>query len=172
MEWRQMVINIYEKTSQVLTKALEGLDQNDLDQQPKPDCNSIGWLAWHMTRTQDRATAQLVIEEQLWIKDGWHNKFNRPPDPQDFGLGHGLEDLAAFKSPNVETLLGYDDAVRQRSKRYIGSLSETDLDRKLDHPKFPTVGVRLTAVISDNLQHAGQAAYIRGLLKGKRWLDI
>lgn len=172
MEWRQMVINIYEKTSQVLTKALEGLDQNDLDQQPKPDCNSIGWLAWHMTRVQDRATAHLAMEEQLWVKEGWHNKFNRPPDPQDFGLGHGLKDLAAFRSPNVQTILGYHSAVLQRSKRYIGNLSETDLDRSLDHPRFPTVGARLMAVISDNLQHAGQVAYLHGLLKGKGWLDV
>lgn len=172
MEWRQLVINIYEQISRVLTTALDGLNQDDLNQRLKPDSNSVGWLAWHMTRVQDRAIASLAMEEQLWIKDGWHHKFNRPPDPLDFGLGHGLEDLAAFKSPNAETLLGYHAAVLQQSKRYIGSLSETDLDRKLDHPKFKTVGVRLTAVISDNLQHAGQVAYIHGLLKGKGWQDI
>ena len=170
MEWRQLVINIYEQISQVLTMALEGLNQDDLNQQPKPDSNSVGWLAWHMTRVQDRAIASLAMEEQLWVKDGWHYKFNRPPDPQDFGLGHDVEDLVAFKSPDVLTLLGYHDAVLQRSKRYIGSLSETDLDRKLDHPKFPTVGVRLVAAISDNLQHAGQVAYVHGLLKDKGWL--
>jgi hypothetical protein len=27
-----------------------------------------------------------------------------------------------------------------------------------------TLGVRLVSVLSDNLQHAGQAAYLRGLL--------
>ena len=84
----------------------------------------------------------------------------------------GLEGRGANKQPDVEPLPGDHAAVLQTSKRYIGSLTETELDRKLDHPKFPTVGVRLTAVISDNLQHAGQVAYIRGLLKGKGWQDI
>jgi hypothetical protein len=32
------------------------------------------------------------------------------------------------------------------------------------------VGVRLVSVLSDNLQHAGQAAYLRGLIQGKGWL--
>jgi len=79
--------------------------------------------------------------------------------------------LAAFKSPDVQTLLAYHHAVLERTKRYISNLSETDLDRELNHPRFPTVGVRLAAVISDNFQHAGQVAYLHGLLKGKGWLD-
>ncbi len=170
MEWRQMVINIYEKISQILTKALEGLDQNDLDQQPKPDCNSMGWLAWHMTRVQDRAIAHLAMEEQLWVKDGWHARFNRASDPRDIGWGHSPEDVAAFRSPNTETLLEYYRATLDHSKRYINSLSAADLDRELNEPRYqplPTVGVRLISVLSDNLQHAGQVAYVRGLLKAK-----
>jgi hypothetical protein len=31
-----------------------------------------------------------------------------------------------------------------------------------------TLGVRLISVISDDLQHAGQAAYLRGLLLQRR----
>jgi hypothetical protein len=172
MKWQQFIIDIYERISQVLERALEGLTQDDLNQQPKPDSNSMGWLAWHLTRVQDRAIVDLAGEEQLWIKDEWHSRFNRPPDPQDFGLSHTLEDLAAFKSPDVQTILGYHYAVMERSKHYINSLSENDLDRELDHPRFPTVGIRLLAVISDNLQHAGQVAYVHGLLKGKGWLDV
>ncbi len=172
MGWQQFIIDIYERISQVLQRALEGLTQDDLNQQPKPDSNSMGWLAWHLTRVQDRAIADLAGEKQLWVKDEWHSRFNRPPDPQDFGLGHTLEDLAAFKSPDVQTMLGYHYAVMERSKHYINNLSETDLDRKLDHPKFPTVRVRLVGITSDNLQHAGQVAYVHGLLKGKGWLDV
>lgn len=172
MEWRQLIIDIYERIWQVLERALEGLSQDELNQQPKPDSNSMGWLVWHLTRVQDRAIADLSGEEQLWVKDEWHSRFIRSPDPQDFGLGHSADDLAAFKSPDVQTLLGYHHAVLERSKRYISSLVESDLDRELDHPKFPTVGVRLLDVISDNLQHAGQVAYVHGLLKGKGWLDV
>ena len=37
------------------------------------------------------------------------------------------------------------------------------MDEDWDPPV--TMGVRLVSVISDNLQHAGQAAYIRGVLE-------
>jgi hypothetical protein len=172
MEWQQLIIDIYEQISQALERALDGLTRGDLDQQPRPDSNSMGWLAWHLTRAQDRAIAALMGVEQLWVRDEWHARFNRPPDPQDFGLGHNLEDLAVFQSPDVQTLLGYHHVVLERSKHYVRNLSETDLDRELDHPRYPTVKARLVGVISDNLQHAGQVAYVRGLLKGKGWLDV
>ena len=172
MEWQQLIIDIYVRISQVLDRALEGLTQDDLNQQPNPDSNSMGWLAWHLTRVQDRAIADLAGEEQLWIKDEWHSRFIRPADPQDVGVGHNSEDLAAFISPDAQTLLAYHHAVLERSKHYINNLSQTDLDRELDHPRYPRVGLRLLAIISDNLQHAGQVAYVRGLLKGKGWLDV
>ena len=172
MEWRQLTIDIYERISQVLERALEGLTQDDLNQQPNPDSNSMGWLTWHLTRGQDRAIVGLMNEEQLWVKDGWHSRFNRSPALLDTGFGHNLADLAAFKSPDGQTLLAYHLTVLERTKRYIGKLSETDLERELGHPRFPTVGARLVAVISDNFQHAGQTAYARGQLKGKGWLDV
>ncbi|MFC1982411.1 class I SAM-dependent methyltransferase [Chloroflexota bacterium] len=58
-------------------------------------------------------------------------------------------------------------------KRYINNkLSETDLDRKFENPTYPhipTVRPRLIGVINDNMQHVGQATYVRGMLKGQGW---
>ncbi|MFC2032652.1 DinB family protein [Chloroflexota bacterium] len=172
MEWKQLVIDIYVRISQVLEQALEGLTLDDLNQRPHPDCNSIGWLTWHLTRAQDRAISDLMGEEQFWIKDHWHDKFNRTNDPTDSGFGHNSEDVAAFKSPDSRTLLNYHHAVLERTKRYISNLSETDLKRELNNPISPTVSARLVGVISDNLQHAGQVAYLHGLLRGKGWLGF
>ena len=115
MEWRQLVIDSYERISQVLERALEGLTVDDLNQQPNPDSNSMGWLTWHLTRCQDRAIAGLTGKEQLWLEDEWYARFNRPRDPQDWGFGHSSEDLAAFRSPDVQTLLAYHHAVLERS---------------------------------------------------------
>jgi hypothetical protein len=41
-----------------------------------------------------------------------------------------------------------------------------DLDRIVDRAWDPpvTLGVRLVSVIADNLQHVGQAAFVRGML--------
>jgi hypothetical protein len=130
----------------------------------------MGWLAWHLTRTQDRAIASLAGEKQIWIENEWFTRFNRAPDQSDTGLGHKSEDVAMFKSPDTAALLEYHREVFERSKGYLRGLSSAELERKLDHPKFPTVGALLIGVLSDNFQHLGQIAYLRGLLKGKGWM--
>jgi len=172
MDWKELLTDGYGRVLEAMEHTLQGLTKDELNWQPRPDCNSIGWLIWHLTRVQDDHLASLMGEEQLWIKDGWYAKFNRPPDPKDIGFGHSPEQVAAFKSPVIETLLSYHRAVLERSKRYFLSLSNSDLDHELDEPWYqplPTVGVRLISVLADSLQHAGQAAYVRGLLQGKGW---
>ena len=174
MEWQQLITDIFERISRDLEQVLDGLTVDDLNQQPRPDCNSIGWLAWHLTRSHDRNISELVEEEQLWIKDKWHVKFNRAPDPAETGFGHSSEDAATFRSPDGKTLLEYHHAVLELAKRYIsGTLSETELKRESASPTFGNIAPvrrRLVGIINDGLQHAGQAAYVRGLLKGKGWL--
>ncbi len=170
MEWQELIMDGYGRVLQVLEKALDGLTQDDLNKQPHPDCNSMGWLTWHLTRVQDHHIAGLLGEEQLWVSNGWHARFNRALEPDDTGHGHSSEDVAAFESPDSETLLGYYRAVLEQTKGCIATLSTTALDRELKEPWYPlpiTVGVRLISIMSDNLQHTGQVAYLRGLLKGK-----
>jgi hypothetical protein len=172
MEWHDMMVDGYGRIIEILERVFDGLTEEDLNWQPKPDCNSISWLAWHLTRVQDDHIASLMGEEQMWIKDGWHTKFNRPADPKDIGFGHTPEDVAAFKTPGTETQLAYHRAVMERSQGFFTTLSKTDLDKELNEPWFqplPTVGVRIISVLGDSLEHAGQAAYVRGLRQGKGW---
>ena len=172
MEWKELLIDGYGRIPEFLENVLKGLTEDDLNWQPRHDCNSIGWLAWHLTRQQDAQVASLMDEEQLWVKDKWYVKFNRQPEPGDMGFGHTPEQVSAFKSPEVTILLGYNRAVVERSKQYISNLSEVDLNRELNEPWFqplPTVGVRLVSILDDSVIHAGQAAYVRGLRQGKGW---
>ncbi len=171
MKWQELLSGIFARVSRELEKSLEGLTAEDLSMQPSRDSNSIGWIAWHLTRAQDRVISDFSGEEQLWLKDRWHEKFNRSPDAADTGYGHSPEDVAGFKSPGVKTLVDYHHAVLERTKGYLDNLSEVELAREVDHPRYPTVGAHLTAVINDNLQHVGQVAYLHGLLKGRGWLD-
>jgi len=57
--------------------------------------------------------------------------------------------------------------VHEKTIRYVRGLSDADLDRVVDKAWDPpvTLAVRLVSVISDDLQHAGQAAYLRGLIE-------
>ncbi len=172
MEWNEFLADGYGQVLEILERVLKGLTEDDLNWQPRSDCNSIGWLAWHLTRLQDDHIASLMGEEQLWNKDGWHARFDRQPASKDIGFSHSPKQVAAFKSPDIDTILGYHKAVLDRSRRYFLTLSSPDLERKLDEPWFqplPTVGVRLMSILADSLQHAGQMAYVRGLRQGKGW---
>ena len=49
---------------------------------------------------------------------------------------------------------------------YVRTLTRPDLDRVVDRSWDPpvTLAVRLVSVLSDDLQHVGQAAFARGIL--------
>jgi hypothetical protein len=175
MEWKDMFMDSYDEAYNSVERALDGLSPEDLDQQSGPDSNSIGWTTWHQARELDALISSITGEEQLWISDRWHEKFNREADPTDSGTGHSSEQVKAFQSPDVQTLLDYYKAVLEKSKLSIASLSSDDLSRKVDDPwaqYFPTVGSRLLIALSEALQHAGQVGYIRGLQKGKGWQEF
>ena len=172
MEWHDLLADGFGRLPEFLDGVLTGVTQDDLDWQPRHDCNSIGWLVWHLTRQQDAQIASLAGEDQLWIKDGWHAKFNRIDDPRDVGFGNTPKQIAAFRCPDIQTLLGYNRSVVDRTQRYLLTLSRTDLDRELDEPMFqplPKVGVRLISILDESVLHAGQVAYVRGLRQGKGW---
>lgn len=162
----------FNRVPEFLENVLRGLTLEDLNWMPRKDSNSIGWLIWHLTRQQDAQIASLMREEQLWIKDKWYAKFNRDANLRDIGFGHSPEQVAAFQSPDIPTLLDYLKATVKRTIQFLKGLSEEDLDRELDEPQYtpiPTVGVRLISILDDSVLHAGQAAYIRGMIQGKGW---
>ncbi len=168
----EMLADAYERVPETIARVVDGLTAEDLKWQPREDANSIAWLIWHLTRQQDYQVASLMGAEQLWLKDGWHRRFNRPAEAKDIGFGQNPEQLAAFECPDAATLLGYQRAVTDRSKEYFKTLTDADWDRELDEHYFtptPTVGVRLVSILVDSLQHAGQAAYVRGVRQGKGW---
>ena len=71
-----------------------------------------------------------------------------------------------MRPPDGEVLLDYLGAVAARTETMLAGLTAADLDRVVDRRWDPpvTLGVRLVSVADDCLQHAGQAAYVRGLL--------
>jgi hypothetical protein len=172
MEAKELLSEGYGSALALMAEVLKGLSREDLDWQPKSDCNSIGWLAWHAAREQDATMAYMTREDQLWIKEGWHDKFGRPADPRDYGTGHTLEQMASFRSPDVETILNYYKAVVERTQKYILSLTAADLDQatkmKFMQPP-PSVGSWLRMIMDDCIQHSGQTGYVRGLRQGIGW---
>lgn len=146
-------------------RAVEGLAPQMLVFRPDPNANSIAWLVWHLTRIQDDHVADAARTEQVWTSQGWQERFELPFPASDTGYGHGPEQVAAVQVDSAQLLLGYHDAVQERTLDYVTELRPGDLDRIVDESWDPPVslGVRLVSVVADGLQHAGQAAYVRGL---------
>jgi uncharacterized protein DUF664 len=59
--------------------------------------------------------------------------------------------------------------VAERTDAFLDTLTDADLDRVVDERWDPpvTLGVRLVSVVDDDLEHVGQAAYVRGLLTAR-----
>jgi hypothetical protein len=172
MNYEQFILNIYIRLFQELELVLKGLTTDELNFQPGPRSNSIGWLLWHTIRSQDRMNADFFGEEQLWIKEKWYTKFNRKPDPKESGVGHTPEEAAAFRAPDAQTYIDYSHAVFERTKEYFASrLTPQDLHREIVSPSLGTTSTvegRLLGTIY-NFQHIGQAGYVKGMLKGIGW---
>jgi hypothetical protein len=161
-----LLTDAFERIRDAVHPAVNGLSPDQLAFRPDDQSNSIAWLVWHLTRIQDDHVAELDGSDQVWESGGWAEKFALPLDTTDTGYGHGPDDVAAVKA-EAELLLGYFEDVHDKTLQYVGTLAEDDLDRVVDRSWDPpvTVSIRLVSVIADDLQHVGQAAYVRGIVQ-------
>jgi hypothetical protein len=164
-ESSEILVDAFGRVKGAVHAAVRGLDAEQLATKPYPKGNTVAWLLWHLTRIQDDHIADAAGFEQLWTADGWFERFGLPFEPRATGYGHRPAEVAAVRA-GAELLLGYHDAVSARTTRWVGGLGAGELDRIVDESWDPPVslGVRLVSVIADDLQHAGQAAYVRGML--------
>ena len=163
----ELLQDSFDRIHQVVHRAIDGLSADDLAWRPDPEANSIAWLVWHLTRIQDDHVAGVAAREQVWTAGGWASRFGLPFDDREIGYGQDSEAVAAVTVESGELLTAYHDAVYQQTIEYVRTIKDDDLDRVVDRNWDPpvTLGVRLVSVISDDLQHAGQAGYVRGMIQ-------
>ena len=165
----ELLADAFGRIHETVHEAVDGLTPGQLVFRPESGANSIAWLTWHLARIQDDHVADVAGTEQVWTSGSptWADRFGLPFAASATGYGHGTEAVAAVQVDSGELLTSYFDAVHSRTLRYVRGLTEADLDRVVDKAWDPpvTLGVRLVSVISDDLQHAGQAAYLRGLIE-------
>jgi hypothetical protein len=166
MESSQLLIDAFGRVHDGVHGVVSGLDVEQLAFRPDPAANSIAWLVWHLTRIQDDHLAAVAGVEQRWTADGWVDQFGLPFDRAATGYGHTSSEVAAVRASG-RLLTGYHDAVHEQTVAYLPSVDGDDFDRIVDRRWDPpvTLGVRIISVIDDNVAHAGQAEYVRGLLE-------
>ncbi|WP_217140009.1 DUF664 domain-containing protein [Streptomyces sp. AC627_RSS907] len=167
MHAKDILIEGYGRIQEEVHAVVEGLDPDDLNARPADDANSISWLLWHLTRVQDDHIADAFGLDQVWLAQDWEKRFGLGLARHDTGYGHGSAEVAKVRVDSAGLLSGYHDAVHEQTLGALRSLAAKDLERVVDDNWDPpvTLGVRLVSVLSDDLQHVGQAAYVRGLLQ-------
>ena len=94
--------------------------------------------------------------------------FGLAADSMDTGYGHNRVQVAAIAEAvsSAVLLTDYHEATYQQTVKLVSGITDPDLDRVVDTSWRPpvTLGVRLVSVINDDMQHAGQAAFVRGIL--------
>ncbi|GAA1673864.1 mycothiol transferase [Fodinicola feengrottensis] len=161
-----LLVDAFERVRDAVHRAVDGLNPQELQYRVDPDANSIGWLVWHLSRVQDDHLAELIGGEQVWTAKGWMERFGLPFAPEATGYGHGGDDVGAVRVKSGDVLTGYYDAVHEQTIRYVKTLTDADLPRVVDTAWEPpvTLAVRLISVVNDNTEHAGQAAFVRGVV--------
>lgn len=162
-----LLTDAFTRVQEAVHSAVEGVSRADLHARLDDGANTIAWLVWHLTRIQDDHVSDAAGIEQVWFTHDWASRFDLPFAKEATGYGHSSADVAAARVGSAELLSGYYDDVHEQTLRFLRGLDGRALGRVVDDSWSPpvTLGVRLISVISDDLQHAGQAAFVRGVLE-------
>lgn len=166
MDVSELMTDALGRVREQVPAVVGGLSVEDLAWRPDPEANSIAWLVWHLSRIEDDHVAHVAGREQVWLEDGWVDRFGLPFDRRAHGYGMSAADVAQVRV-GADLLSGYYDAVAGRTATYLATLKPENLDRVVDDAWDPpvTLGVRLVSVVNEVNAHLGQAQYVRGLLE-------
>jgi len=147
--------------------ALEGLTQEEVIWRPASGCNSIGLILFHMARTED-SIMQGVLQKKtsIWESEKWFEKLGLSKEEE--GSHYTVDQVNAFKVPELAKILEYYDAVRAKTKEKLRGMAVEAFAEKITFPNFgdmPTAAL-FSFVISHASQHTGEISYLRGMQRG------
>ena len=162
----ELLADAFGRIREDVTSAVDGLDEQTLARRPDGDDgpgNSIAWTVWHLTRVQDDHLAEAFGTDQVWPQ-GWSARFGLPFTDDATGYAHSSTEVDAVRAEAV-LLIQYHDAVTEQTLRLLDGVTDSELERILPATwgEGVSLGARLVSVVGDDMQHIGQAAYLRGL---------
>ena len=152
-----------------LRRALEDLTVDELRSQPAgAGSNPIGWLVWHLSRGRASLASGITGTDSVWETGGWAARFGMEGEVARFVP----EDVHTFDPKSPKTLLGFFSEATEKAYDAVRALSDKDLEREVPtrpgRPPAP-ISSRLALSLFDNIQHIGQIAYLRGLIREQGW---
>ena len=131
-----------------LHHSASGLTAEELVARPLNGVNPIGFILWHMARSQDWAVNTAVRgTPELVKREPWRTTAIAYP-----GIGTGFdvaEAAEAARRVELDQLVAYADAVHAETVAWLDTITEKDLDSIPDvkahdapHPEYQTPGFR------------------------------
>lgn len=141
---------------------------------PAPNVNHIGFLFWHIVRTEDEAIQRRLKQSTaIWEAEKWYEPLGL--DPLARGTGFTDEQVGQFDVP-LESLLAYAQRVWSSTEEFLRSLTDADLEREFSmqvpghEPVIYTTGHFIRPVLlSHQWSHLGEIRYVKGL-RGWRFM--
>jgi hypothetical protein len=166
MQLAEAMVKSLEQSQGYLTKALDGLTQEEAAWSPAKTSNSIAFILWHVTRVEDFFVIRVIQRGvELYEAEGWREKLGTPA--KDTGFDYTLEQLRAWPVPKLEIIRGYSESVRKKTLALLNSISPERLSELARPDRSPdSVGDILCRIATEIALHVGQIAYIRGIQRG------
>jgi len=164
MDAKELLLRSLEESHGYLTKALNGLTQGEVTWSPSPECNSIAFILWHMTRVEDFFVNRVIQrEKELYEAKKWQEKLGTPTKAYQYTV----EELQAWPAPKLEILREYANSVRENTLAFLNSIPLERLSEVPRPDRSPdSIGVTLEHLMTEIALHVGQIAYLRGVQRG------
>ena len=168
IDLNRFILTMTETAYLQVKAACDGLTDEQFFSQPTTDSNHIAWLVWHMSRARDVITSNIVGEDQVWVSNGWADKFCM--DIGDVGIGDSPEKVTAFKVDR-SLVMGYLDDAHEATARRLSTISAERFDQLVIYALGDERPVwrALVGMAGDSAQHTGQISYLRGTFTGIGW---
>ena len=164
----QFIVERLDAAYRWIDRLSEGVTDEQFFHQPTDDSNSIAWLVWHLSRWRDRVSASVAGETQVWISEGWAQRFDMSEERT--GLGDTQEQVAAFRVPR-DQVLGYAAAAHRAIVERVLKIPAERFDEEIESvygDRRPVWRI-FAGVIGDSTEHVGQINYLRGMTAGLGW---
>ena len=165
MEIKDIILASLDESWGYLTRALDGLTREEITWTPAPHSNSLAFILWHVTRSEDFWINEVINKSNsIYEKEGWREKMGTPADG---GTAYTKEQLHSWPIPNLDVLREYAQAVRDSTLELLDSVTAEDLT-VVPQPEYPdnSVGNILAHTITEIALHVGQIDYLRGVYRG------
>jgi len=130
---------------------------------PASGANPIGFIFWHITRTEDMIIHRFLGKPSIWESGNWQEKMGMPAPPK--GGGHPEEEIAKAGTLPLPQVLAYAELVYKDTNEYLKTLDDQKLDfaPNAERPQF-TIGMMLrNFLITHGWWHLGEIKFLKGL---------